>query len=318
VAQQFKVFIDGQAGTTGLEISERLLPRSDIELLQIASAQRKDPQARRNLMGQADVTLLCLPDEAAREAVAIAPEDARILDASSAFRVANGWTYGCPELLMTQRDDITRARRVSNPGCYPQGFVLLIRPLIDTGLLSPAAKLRVMGVSGYSGGGRSLIEKYQAFTDEEQERQNTCLYSLGLQHKHVPEMHHYSGTQSAPLFLPSVGNFYRGILVQIPLFISEFATSTSIGDIHDALAQRYQHETFIDVLSANDTAILEDGYLNATAVNHSNRLQLMVYGNAEQVLLAARYDNLVKGAAGAAIQNLNLMLGVAETTGLTT
>jgi N-acetyl-gamma-glutamyl-phosphate reductase len=267
-------------------------------------------------MADSDVTVLCLPDDAAREAVALAAERCRILDASTAYRVASDWVYGCPELCESQRADIRDAARVSNPGCYPQGFILMIRPLIDAGLLDPAVALRVFGLSGYSGGGRTLIEKYQAFSPEQQEAWNTRPYSLALQHKHVPEMHRYSGTRNAPLFVPSVGNFYRGILVQVPLFVSELKPGTTIDDVHRTLDVRYESEQYVDVAAANDTSLLDDGYLSATALNNTNGLQLMVYGNAQQILLAARYDNLVKGAAGAAIQNLNLMLGAEESTGL--
>jgi len=316
VVEKFRIFIDGQAGTTGLEITERLAARDDITLLQIDPQQRKEPQARQSLMQESDLTVLCLPDDAAREAVELAAGSCRILDASTAFRIDPDWAYGCPELSDTQRQTISEAQFVSNPGCYPQGFILLIRPLIDAGILAPEVNLRVFGLSGYSGGGRNLIEKYQAFSSEQQEAWNTRPYSLSLQHKHVPEMHRYSGTANAPLFVPSVGNFYRGILVQVPLFISELKSGTTLDDVQQLLAQRYLHEQYIDVAAANDTTMLDDGYLSATALNNTNGIQLLVYGNAHQILLAARYDNLVKGAAGAAIQNLNLMLGAQESTGL--
>ena len=316
MAELHKVFIDGQAGTTGLEIAQRLSNRDDVRVLEIDPSQRKSPDARRQLMTQADVTVLCLPDDAARQAVALAGDHCRILDASSAHRVSDGWSYGCPEMRPEQRQAIATAQRVSNPGCYPQGFILLVKPLIEAGLLAPEKTLSLFGLSGYSGGGRQLIEQYQAFSDVERDSWNTRPYSLALQHKHVPEMHQYSGTRCRPLFVPSVGNFYRGMLIQIPLFISELRDGTDIKALHDTLQRRYQTERFIEVLPPNNTQLLDDGYLNATATNHSNNMQLMAFGSDEQVVLMARYDNLVKGAAGAAIQNLNLMLGVEESTGL--
>jgi len=316
VAELHKVFIDGQAGTTGLEIAQRLHSRDDVRVLEIDPAQRKSPEGRRQLMAEADITVLCLPDDAARAAVVLAGEQCRILDASTAHRVSDGWVYGCPEMHPAQRQAIATAQRVSNPGCYPQGFILLVKPLIEAGLLSAEKQLSVFGLSGYSGGGRQMIEKYQAFTDDERDRWNTRPYSLALQHKHVPEMREYSGTRSRPLFVPSVGNFYRGMLTQIPLFISELESGADITAVHETLSQRYQTERFIEVLPPNSSELLDDGFLNATAANHSNNMHLMTFNSDEHLVLMARYDNLVKGAAGAAIQNLNLMLGVEESTGL--
>jgi N-acetyl-gamma-glutamyl-phosphate reductase len=316
VTDHQQVFIDGQAGTTGLEIAQRLSDRDDVRVLQIDPAERKSPDARRRLMADADVTILCLPDDAAREAVLLASDQCRILDASSAHRISDGWVYGCPEMQPGQRQAIANAQRVSNPGCYPQGVILLVKPLIDAGLLSADKLLTVFGLSGYSGGGRQLIEKYQAFSDLESDNWNTRPYSLALQHKHVPEMHQYSGARHRPLFVPSVGNFYRGMLVQIPIFTSELKAGSNITDLHDTLNRYYQNERFIEVLPVHSATLLDDGYLNATATNNSNNMQLLAFGNDEQIVLIARYDNLVKGAAGAAIQNLNLMLGVEESTGL--
>jgi len=316
VAEPFKIFIDGQAGTTGLEISQRLSGRADVQLLAIDPSMRKSADARRELMHEADVTVLCLPDDAARDSVALADGKCRILDASTAHRVSDDWLYGCPEISPEQRDAICSAQLVSNPGCYPQGFILLIRPLIEAGLVRPEHGLSVFGVSGYSGGGRQLIEKYQAFSASQREAWNTRPYSLGLAHKHVPEMQRFSGTGPAPLFVPSVGDFYRGILIQIPLFISDLRAGSTLLDVHRTLHERYLDEQFIQVMAANPAEALDDGYLNATAVNNSNRMQLMVFGSDDQILLVARYDNLVKGAAGAAVQNLNLMLGAEESEGL--
>ncbi|MFU8817698.1 MAG: N-acetyl-gamma-glutamyl-phosphate reductase [Pseudomonadales bacterium] len=311
-----KVFIDGEAGTTGLQIAQRLRQRADLTLLSIDDSQRKSLDARARLLEQADVAILCLPDDAAREAVALAGAGCRILDASTAHRVAADWVYGLPELAPEQRAAISGAARVANPGCYPQGFVLMVRPLIEAGLLPHDLPLRTHAISGYSGGGRALIDTYQQFDDQTRERLNTRPYALGLQHKHVPEMQHYSGCLIEPLFAPTVGNYYQGMLVQLPLFVSELNGAPTLDDVQAVLARRYQDEPFIDVLPAGAPAAVEAGFLNPTACNHSNRLELMVFGNASQLLLVARYDNLGKGASGAAVQNLNLMIGAPETAGL--
>ncbi|MCY3821573.1 MAG: N-acetyl-gamma-glutamyl-phosphate reductase [Gammaproteobacteria bacterium] len=309
-----KVFIDGQAGTTGLEIAGRIKSRGDVELLEIPEAERKDPASRRPYFEAADLTILCLPDEAAREAVALAPSS-RVLDASTAHRTAEGWVYGLPELEgETTRDAIRDARRVSNPGCYPTGFVLLVRPLIDAGIVSPELPLRVNAVSGYSGGGKAMIAEYSA-RDEADLRVRP--YGLNLSHKHVPEMRRYTGTRRAPLFQPMVGHFYKGMLTQVPLFLDELGNGANESDVYDALAQRYVSEPFVRVMPPGAECAQDAGFLGATACNDTNRIELMVFAGPEHVLLSARYDNLGKGAAGAAVQNMNLMLGVEETTGLT-
>ena len=311
-----KVFIDGEAGTTGLQIADRLSRRDDLRVLRIEEDQRKDPEARARLLQEADVSILCLPDDAAREAVSLAGMQARLIDASTAHRVAPDWVYGLPELEPGARERIAGARLVSNPGCWPQGFLLMTRPLIDAGILPEDLPLRLHGVSGYSGGGRNLIDTYRGFDAETGERGNTRPYALGLAHKHVPEMKQYSGSTVAPLFAPMVGNYYQGILVNVPLFVSELHGSPTAEDVQGLLAERYRGEPFVDVLPPGAADQLESGYLNATACNHSNRMELMVFGNADQLLLVARYDNLGKGASGAAVQNLNLMIGAPETSGL--
>ena len=309
------IFIDGQAGTTGLEISNRLAQRSDIELLEIDSEARKSADARRALLRDADIAILCLPDDAAREAVALADGHTRILDASTAYRVDKTWAYGLPELCSQQRTTIANAQFVSNPGCYPQGFILLVRPLIEAGVLDRQTLLRCHAISGYSGGGRQMIEAQQAYDTATSDRLNVQAYGLNLQHKHVPEMHRYSNTASAPIFTPSVAHYYKGMLVQVPLFSQELA-GLNVRQVHELLAATYEGEPFVQVLPWDSAQMLEGGYLNPTACNDSNRLELMVFGNDEQILLAARYDNLGKGASGAAVQNLNLMMGLDESTGL--
>ncbi|MGA0840806.1 MAG: N-acetyl-gamma-glutamyl-phosphate reductase [Pseudomonadales bacterium] len=311
-----RVFIDGEAGTTGLQIAERLAARSDLTLLRIDASARKDTEARRELFAAADIAILCLPDDAAREAVTLADGHCRLIDASTAHRTHPDWIYGLPELEDAQRARIARANRVANPGCYPQGFILLVRPLIEAGLLNPAHPLSLHALSGYSGGGRVMIETYEGFDTTTRERNNTRPYGLTLKHKHVPEMQHFSGTRATPLFVPSVGCFAQGMLVHVPLFSADLSGGPSARDIRELLAARYADEPFVRVLPVGADTALEGGFLNATACNDTNRVELMVFGHDSQILLTARYDNLGKGAAGAAIQNLNLMLGREETLGL--
>ena len=307
-----KVFIDGQAGTTGLEILSRLGGRRDIELLTIPEGLRKDPACRRSCYGSADIVILCLPDDAAREAAELAP-GTRLIDASTAHRVADGWVYGMPELDPGTREAIRDAGCVSNPGCYPTGFILCVRPLIDAGILGRDVPLRVNAVSGYSGGGKALIARYEA-NDGADWRVRP--YGLHLGHKHVPEMQRYSGTRAAPLFAPMVGHFFKGILTQVPLFRAELRPGTTPEDVHGVLEARYAEEPFVRVLPLGAEDAQADGFLGATACNDTNRIELMVFGSDEHFLLCARYDNLGKGASGAAVQNLNLMLGIEETAGL--
>ena len=307
-----RVFIDGHAGTTGLELAARLRRHPGVELLAIDERRRKDLGRRRELFAAADVVALCLPDAAAQEAVEMAP-DARFLDASTAHRVDPSWTYGLPELAPGQRAAIHAARRVANPGCYPTGFILCVRPLVDAGLLPPELPLRVHAVSGYSGGGKSLIAKYEA-CDAPQWRARA--YALDLTHKHLPEMRAYAKTGQTPLFSPLVGHYYAGMLVQVGLFTSELLGGATAQDVHEALAARYAGEAFVHVHGFASTSALDEGFLSPTCRNGSNHLDILVFGHREQVQIVSRYDNLGKGASGAAVQNLNLMLGLPETTGL--
>lgn len=309
-----RVFIDGQAGTTGLELAARLQDHAQIELLAIEDGLRKDPARRGELYEQADVVVLCLPDDAAREAVDLAPE-ARFLDASTAHRTSPGWVYGLPEMAPGQRQAIRAAGRVANPGCYPTGFVLSVRPLIDDGLVSADLPLRVNAVSGFSGGGRSMIAKYRDCDDAAWRYRG---YGLDLNHKHVPEMRCYAKTNQAPLFTPAVGHYRCGMLVQVGFFTTELQRDAVPVDVHRSLAERYAGEPFVHVHPYNPDDFSDDGFLSPTGRNGTNHLDLMVFGNDEQVLIASRYDNLGKGAAAAAVQNLNLMLGLPETSGLCT
>ena len=304
-----RVFIDGQAGTTGLQITERLSARDDLSVVYLNDAERKDPARRQAMLMEADISILCLPDQAAIEAVELAQGHGRIIDASTAHRVDPDWVYGVPELDGI-RQRLRDATRVSNPGCYPQGFILMTQPLIAAGILSADVPLRCNAVSGYSGGGRQMIEGHQAHTAAEAERLDHQAYALHLRHKHVPEMQMYSGTTRSPLFAPSVGHYYQGMLVNVPLFVAELNDATP-DDVYNCLVDRYQDEQFIKVLP-NDLSVTEEGYLNPTATNGSNNIEIMMFSNEDHIVLTARYDNLGKGAAGAAVQNLNIMLGVDE------
>ena len=307
-----RIFIDGQAGTTGLEITERLTTRDDIELLSIDHEQRKRPETRRECFESADVVVLCLPDDAAREATKLS-ETTRFIDASTAHRVDDRWAYGLPELTPDQRNAIRESRLVSNPGCYATGFVLSIRPLVDENIVSKNTLIRTHAVSGYSGGGRKLIEQYSRAVEDEQP---TRPYAFNLSHKHVPEMQRYAGLNIAPFFMPSVGNFFQGMLVQTPLFLQELNRSVQPKDLVEIYQNRYAGEPFVRVIEAPFDNELDEGYLSPTACNGSNRIDLMVFGRDQQILVVARLDNLGKGAAGAAVQNLNLMLGREESSGI--
>jgi N-acetyl-gamma-glutamyl-phosphate reductase len=311
-----RVFIDGQAGTTGLEITARLSSRCDIELLCIADADRKDLEARRRLLNEADLVILCLPDQAAVEAVALLDNPrTKVLDASTAHRVAPDWTYGLPELSTDQRSQIQASQRVSNPGCYATGFIIAAEPLVSAGVLAADARLATFAVSGYSGGGRSMIEAQQG-QDRAPSLGTPRGYSLNGSHKHLPEMTHFSGLTKPPMFTPIVGDYYKGMVVYLPLNPVQLARPANAADIHALLAERYQAEPCINVAPLGAADALDDGLLSPIDANDTNRLDLMVFGDADQTLIAARFDNLGKGASGAAVQNLNLMLGMPELNSL--
>lgn len=313
-----KIFIDGQSGTTGLRIHQYLNGRRDLELLEIAEADRKNNDIKLELVNAADLVILCLPDDAARDTVKLAHNSkARILDASTAHRINPEWCYGMPELRSGQRDSIRDAHLVSNPGCYPTGFLLPIQPLVSEGWLKPDIPLTISAISGYTGGGRQAVEQYEARASQHpNDLWNVRPYGLSMQHKHVPEMQHFAGLETAPMFLPYIAHYPQGMLVSTPLSASWFSRKVSLDDIHALLTRRFAEEACIRIHSPNDVSVLDEGKLEPQSNNGTNRVDIFVFGTDEQVLLIARLDNLGKGAAGAAVQNLNIMLGEDELLGL--
>jgi len=308
------VFVDGQEGTTGLRIHEYLAQRSDVEVLRIDPDRRKDVAERARLLNAADVAFLCLPDTAAREAAAMVNNPRTcLIDASTAHRTLPGWVYGLPELAPGQRDALRSGKRIANPGCHASAFIVLLRPLVDAGLVPRAAAISATSITGYSGGGKKMIEQYQALPLEPA-LTSPRPYGLSLGHKHLPEMAAHTGLSAPPIFMPVVGNFYKGLAVSVPLPLKELGTTAEA--VQQALATRYAGERFVRVMPLRDADTLEAGFFDVQACNDTNRVDIFVFANPTQALLLCRLDNLGKGASGAAVQAMNVHLGVDEGLGL--
>jgi N-acetyl-gamma-glutamyl-phosphate reductase len=311
-----KVFVDGQEGTTGLQIHELLARRGDVEVLRIAPELRKDKTERARLLNAADVAFLCLPDAAARESAALVSNPRTcVIDASTAHRTDPAWVFGLPELAPDQRERLRRSKRISNPGCHSTAFILLARPLLDGGLLDADARLTATSITGFSGGGRKMIEQYQA-KPLAPSLASPRPYGLGLSHKHVPEMLVQSALRARPIFMPIVANFYKGLAVSVPLHLSALRKPADPRQLHEALAQRYAGERFVKVMPFADPSVLDQGYFDVQACNDTNRCELFVFASGDQAILMARLDNLGKGASGAAVQSMNVHLGLDEGIGL--
>ncbi|MER0836450.1 N-acetyl-gamma-glutamyl-phosphate reductase [Pseudomonas aeruginosa] len=311
----FKVFVDGQEGTTGLRLLDYLGARSDIELLRIADDKRKDSAERARFLNAADVAFLCLPDAASREAVSLVTNpNTCIIDASTAFRTSNDWAYGLPELASGQRDKIRASKRIAVPGCHASAFILAVRPLVDAGVLPADYPISAFSLTGYSGGGKSMIAEYEAGGNAK--LLSPRPYALGLEHKHLPEMRVQTGIAQAPVFNPVVGPFLKGLAVTVPLHVERLARKVDAAQIVEIYRQHYAGEQFVRVLPAADESNLDGGFFDVQANNDTNRVDLFVFGNGERLNLVARLDNLGKGAAGAAVQCLNVHIGAAENSGL--
>ncbi|NRF69372.1 N-acetyl-gamma-glutamyl-phosphate reductase [Aquincola sp. S2] len=311
----YRIFVDGQEGTTGLRIHEMLARRNDVEVLRIDADKRKDAAERARLLNAADVAFLCLPDAAAREAAALVTNpNTCLIDASTAHRTTPGWAFGLPELAPEQRRLIRDSKRIANPGCHASAFILLLRPLVDAGLVPAALPVSATSITGYSGGGKKMIEQYEAGGDPVLQAPRP--YGLALGHKHLPEMAAHARLAHKPNFMPIVASFYKGLAVSVPLHFSQLKPGTDGAALQRALAERYAGERFVKVLPLSDPATLESGFFDVQACNDTNRSDLFVFANAEQAILICRLDNLGKGASGAAVQAMNAHLGLDEGLGL--
>lgn len=311
-----KVFIDGKAGTTGLKIYERLGSRDDIEILLIDEDKRKDVNERARLINSADIVFLCLPDDAAREAAALCTNpDVRIIDASTAHRTSPDWDYGFPELSEKHRENIRNSKRVANPGCYASGFISLVYPLVQAGVLPEDYPITCHAVSGYSGAGNKAIAVMES-SDKTKEMYSPRQYALGQTHKHLPEMQKVCGLKYAPMFNPIVDDYFSGMVVSVPLITRCLTKKYTPADIHEIMSSHYAGQHFVKVMELGGTETLPDGFLAANTLADTNNMQIFVTGNDDRILLCSRFDNLGKGASGAAVQSMNIMLGIDEATGL--
>jgi N-acetyl-gamma-glutamyl-phosphate reductase len=312
---KYKVFVDGQEGTTGLKINDYLSVRPELEILKIAAEKRKDLSARKELLNEADIVFLCLPDEAAKESVAlIENKKTRVIDASTAHRTAEGWTYGLPELNKKQRELIAASSRVTNPGCHATCFVMDVNPLLEKGIIAKDYPVTCTSVTGYSGGGKKLIERYEVLKTASTISPN--YYGLKLTHKHLPEMQKVTGLAYPPVFTPIVANYFKGMAVSVPLVTRLFNKKVNAKDLQSIMAEYYAGEKFVRVMPYDSDGYLDEGFLYAEECNDTNMVDIFVFGHEDQIVIMARLDNLGKGASGAAIQNMNIMLGVDEAAGL--
>jgi len=310
------VYVDGQHGTTGLEIINRLETRKDLELIRIPHEKRRDAAEREKLLNGADLVFLCLPDAASRDAVArIKNPETKVIDASTAHRTLDSWVYGLPEIF-GQREKITGSKRIANPGCYATGFILILRPLIENRTIHPSSPIVTYAITGYSGGGKGMIADFEKTAAEDIEEIACRPKNLFLGHKHLPEMQKMALLETPPHFLPIVGRFYKGMLVFLPLYPDIFSRNTSGKTIHDILSDYYAGEPFVTVMPFNSEEPLTDGFLSPRGCNDTNRVEIFVYENEKQTLVVARLDNLGKGASGAAVQNMNILFGYEESLGL--
>lgn len=311
-----KVFIDGKEGTTGLKIFERFKDRDDLEILLIDEDKRKDVEERKRLINASDITFLCLPDVAAVEAVTLVENDhTRIIDASTAHRTNPAWDYGFPELSKIHRENIAKSKRVANPGCYASGFISLVYPLVQAGVLPEEYPLTAHAVSGYSGGGKKMISAIEG-VDKTTEMCSPRQYALGQCHKHLPEMQAVCGLKYKPMFNPIVDDYFNGMVVSVPLISRALNKNYTPKDIHEILSSHYDGQKFVKVMELGGKETLPDGFLAANTLADTNDMQIFVFGNDDQILLCSRFDNLGKGASGAAVQSMNIMMGIDEGTGL--
>lgn len=321
----YRVFVDGQEGTTGLRIHEYLAQRPDVAVLRIDPALRKDAAERARLLNAADVAFLCLPDDAAREAASwVTNPQTCLIDTSTAHRTSPDWVFGLPELAPGQREQLRASKRIANPGCHASAFILLMRPLVDAKCVPATHPVTATSLTGYSGGGKKMIEQYAAALADPASEAGRLLtsprpYALGLAHKHLPEMMAHTGLRTKPIFMPIVGPFYKGLCVSVPLHISGLTAGVSAADLHEVLSQRYANEPFVKVMPLNEPATRSGGF-DVQAANGTNRVEIFVFASEDtapgEVVLMARLDNLGKGASGAAVQSMNVHLGVAESLGL--
>ena len=313
---EVKVFIDGQYGTTGLKLESRLRERKDITLLEVPFDVREKFEAKLPYLKEADVVFMCLPDDAARESVAATPADTLVIDASTAHRTAPGWAYGFPELSAKHRAAIASSKRIAVPGCHAAGFISMVYPMVSSGILPADARLSCTSLTGYSGGGIALIDAHEKNRTSADKYHSPRPYALGLEHKHQPEMKAITGLDVPPIFFPVVGDIFQGMLVSVPLWPQQFTKKMTAQNIHESLAKHYEGSQFVQVKPFDLAAATPDGFLDATACNNTNLLEIFVFGHSEQIIVTARLDNLGKGASGAAIQCMNIACSLNETTGL--